>query len=141
MDSEDNIFTSEEWKGCLAQRERVAREFVGHMRARVFCVRMSRGGRKNDNYYLHRNKTVSQWRQDIRNYCSASEAGKEGCQTGGDVETAFNCYLENLGYIEVHELVADLWQGKVIEDGQQARMTDDKDQEDWPDGFILHMGD
>ena len=117
-------------------RERVARALVAHMNAQVFQVDMWTERYAEEQYYIHRSKLVHQWREDIKAFCTEKEKDSDG------IVRKFRAYMESLGYVEVSDLVADLWQCKVVMVNGQAMLTDRKDNEDWPDGFIGHgLGD
>jgi len=133
---EQNFFVSKEWKEFLVKQEQKARAFVSQLHAHVFEVAMLNGDHFNISYYVHLDKTVAQWREDIRKFCRSWTEKDDDGRGSDSILNAFNSYMHELDYEEVGDIVADLWQGKVVVESGIARITDDKDQEDWPDGFI-----
>src|SRR5262245_51245648 len=94
---------------------------------RIFNLRIDRQLR----LYIHHDKTTAQWREDVR-------AFRDKVVTTGDyahdrVVSELSGHLQKLGYSEVVDVVADVFEGRVS--STEAKIVDDPDHFDQEDGF------
>jgi hypothetical protein len=83
---------------------------------------------------IHTNKTVEEWRSDLRGFISKSQIthDKDGCAN----DDVFNSLIEKLrdaGYVEVNDIVADVYEGRTAV--YSAGVVDDPAHEEQSDGF------
>jgi hypothetical protein len=96
---------------------------------RIFKIALNLGGCHEEHYWVHPNKTVPQWREDLRAFYRDKTFSHESCGvvSGWSSDDLFNKlfqHLENLGYIELDDAVADVYEGRVTNDS--ARLVDDE---------------
>jgi hypothetical protein len=83
---------------------------------------------------IHHNKSVEDWRADIRRY--VSEIKHLRSKTGWANDEVFNEMVEKLrkaGYFDVTDVVADVYEGRVAV--YSAGIEDDPAHEEQADGF------
>jgi hypothetical protein len=115
----------------LHDRARPVYESLARLGIRVFEVSV-----KPDNarlHWIHPNKTVEQWRSDIREFRSSSEREDRDGGAECDVWNALAWHLRELGYIEIDDIVSDVYEGRIT--NERARLVDDPVHEEQADGF------
>ncbi|MBJ6751063.1 hypothetical protein [Geomonas anaerohicana] len=84
--------------------------------------------------YIHENKTVKEWREDISRFIS--EINHHRDESGHAEDEVFNRVMSKLdeaGYIEVADLVADVYEGRIAV--YTAGVVDDPAHDEQADGF------
>lgn len=84
--------------------------------------------------YIHSNKTVKEWREDIRRFIS--EISHRRDRSGRAEDEVFNqmmSKLDDAGYLEVTDIVADVYEGRIA--AYSAGVEDDPSHEEQADGF------
>lgn len=84
--------------------------------------------------YIHGNKTVKEWREDIRRFIS--EINHRRDKSGHAEDEVFNqmtSKLNEAGYIEVADIVADVYEGRIA--AYSAGVVDDPAHDEQADGF------
>lgn len=84
--------------------------------------------------YIHANKTVKKWREDIRKFISEinhrrSKAGR----AEDDVFNELTSKLYEAGYVEVNDVVSDVYEGRIA--SYSAGIEDDPAHDEQADGF------
>lgn len=84
--------------------------------------------------YIHANKTVKEWREDIRRFIS--EINHRRSRAGRAEDDVFNELTSRLyeaGYVEVNDVVADVYEGRIA--SYSAGIEDDPAHDEQADGF------
>lgn len=84
--------------------------------------------------YIHANKTVKEWREDIRRI--VSEINHRRSRSGRAEDDVFNGLTSKLyeaGYVEVNDVVADVYEGRIA--SYSAGIEDDPAHDEQADGF------
>lgn len=104
---------------------------------RIFNVCLDPNGtRRTDWLWIHHDKTTEQWREDIRAFIESSERSDDDETRGradDDVHNALGDHLRSLGYAEVGDVAADVFEGRVT--NHRARLAHDPAHEEQADGF------
>jgi hypothetical protein len=116
-------------------------EMLAQMGVRIFSIRLSGNGTTDPTYgqyfWIHSDKTVDEWRNDLRGFYRPQNADAVFCNSNGfsedDVFNELFSHLHNLGYIEIEDIVADSFEGRVT--NEKARLVDAPDHEEQKDGF------
>lgn len=84
--------------------------------------------------FIHTNKTVKEWRSDVKGFISKSQITDD--KDGGAGDDVFNLLMKNLndvGYVEVGDIVADVYEGRTAV--YSAGVVDSPAHEEQVDGF------
>jgi len=84
--------------------------------------------------FIHTNKTVEEWRSDVKRFTSKPQITDD--KDGGADDDVFNLLMEKLtdaGYVEVSDIVADVYEGRTAV--YSARVVDSPAHEEQTDGF------
>jgi hypothetical protein len=84
--------------------------------------------------FIHSNKTVKEWREDIRRFIAEISHRRE--RSGRAEDEVFNqmmSKLDDAGYIEVTDIVADVYEGRIA--AYSAGVEDNPAHEERADGF------
>lgn len=83
---------------------------------------------------IHTNKTVEEWRSDLRGFILKFRItdDKDGC-ANDDVFNSLMDKLRDAGYVEVNDIVADVYEGRTAV--YSAGIVDGPAHEEQPDGF------
>lgn len=100
---------------------------------RIFAVRLMVNGKPEVQHWIHSNKTVSQWRDDMRYFVASSRRNCEEGWACSEVWNALYTHLHSLGYQEIDDVVADVYEGRIT--NNSAMLVDDPDHEEQKDGF------
>lgn len=115
---------------------------------RVFGMSISGSHSEDYVFFIHANKTVQQWRKDVRDYVDQSLFEDKVSEPTRDEEGGFSIvggdakddvlngiydHLINLGYVEISDVVADVYEGRVAT--TEACLVDDPVHVDQNDGF------
>ncbi len=100
--------------------------------ARIFCIRLSTDHGREDHFWVHPNKTMPEWRADLRELLGKKFDDEKGWANNG-VLNAMYLRLSNMGYHEIVDVVADVYEGRISNDS--ACLVDDPDHENQADGF------
>jgi hypothetical protein len=122
-----------EWQENIELRARqMYRELALH-NIRIFCLSLRKDGRCERQYWLHDGKSVSEWRQDIRFFMENGDMQDDEGYADDSVYNALGNHLRELGYAEVHDVVVDVFEGRVT--NHSAKLTHDPAHDEQPDGF------
>ena len=94
---------------------------------------MKSGGKYEIQNWIHDSKTVVEWREDIREFLEAGDKFDEDGRADDRVHNALMNHLRSLGYAEVEDVVADVFEGRIT--NRQARIEHDPAHEEQADGF------
>ncbi len=84
--------------------------------------------------YVHSGKTVKEWREDIRRFISEINHRRDrGGRAEDEVFNELTSKLDEAGYIEVNDVVADVYEGRIA--SYSAGIEDDPAHEEQADGF------
>ncbi len=101
---------------------------------RIFRIDLqSTGYQKEEAYWIHPSKTVKEWREDIGAFCQKDYIDHEKGWADTDVFNAFYLYLHNLGYIELCDVVADVFEGRIT--NEAAKLVGNADHDAGGEGF------
>lgn len=100
---------------------------------RIFAVRLNNDSKRELTHWIHHNKTVSQWRDDMRQFVLSSSRSDDEGWACSEVWNGLFSHLQKLGYHEVNDVVADVYEGRITNNA--ARLVDDPDHEEQSDGF------
>lgn len=101
---------------------------------RVFVIHLNSGTRDyNATYLIHPNRTVAQWREDIRSFQRTAESHDPDGSSSDGIFNGLYRHLEQLGYLFLHDVVADVYEGRVT--NLRSTLIDDPDHEEQPTGF------
>jgi len=84
---------------------------------------------------IHLNKKVSEWRDDVRAVISEANAtcdSKDGMLVD-DLRNKVRSLLRGRGYVEIHDVVADVFEGRIAV--QDAIIVDDPSHDVQENGF------
>jgi hypothetical protein len=123
----------QEWMKDISLRaKQIHRELANHG-MRIFCVDLANHGNPRKWLWVHDQKTVHEWRQDIRFAIEHSEMQDEDGRASDSVFNALGNHLRELGYAEVADVVADVFEGRIT--NNSAKLTHNPAHEDQADGF------
>jgi hypothetical protein len=98
---------------------------------RIFALRLG-GHRRETMLYIHPDKSTAQWRKDLGDFRDHSE--RETSDWADDrVWNDLTSYLTGLGYCQVEDVAADVFEGRIA--ATVAKLVDDPDHEEQEDGF------
>jgi len=110
---------------------------------RIFMVRLSECVKGRDEiYFIHPSKTTEGWRKDLRGFLGMTytdpiddedEDPTEGGWAADKPVNELYKYMCNLGYVELCDVVADVYEGRFT--NEKCRIVDDPDHEEQKDGF------
>ena len=113
-------------------KEQKIHQKISQHGVRIFAVRiMSTYGRDYE-LWMHENKTVEEWRADVRNFIKDEYASSNGWAED-KVLNSFSRYLNKLGYVEALDVAADVFEGRV--NNVRAQIVDHPDHDEQTDGF------
>ena len=98
---------------------------------RIFGL-MIRGQSRHETWWLHDSRTVDEWRRDVAEARGRLFADPDGW-ADDQVFNAVHDALRSLGYVEVEDVVADVFEGRIA--CESARLVDDPEHEEQPNGF------
>ena len=105
---------------------------------RIFALRLNdRTYGRDYEYWIHR-KTVEQWREDVSKFRDSSLRTCEEGWANVKVWNDLYKYLHDLGYIEIADVVADVFEGRITCDS--SRIIDDPDHDDIQKDGFGHFG-
>ncbi len=115
--------------------ERVAHQKLADVGVRIFMIRMSgHSYPRDEKLWLHPNKTTPQWRADLTDFLERSERTTDPEDSSEDaIFNALYKHLQDLGYIEVEDVVSDVYEGRITH--EHARIVPDPDHEEDVTGF------
>jgi len=109
---------------------------------RIFVMRLG-GHSREERYFIHPDKTTEQWRKDVAEFRNNSVRGQTYAQAGETLEDTWadnrvwndlNDYLHKLGYVDIGDVAADVYEGRIA--SLTAKLVDDPDHDDiQADGF------
>lgn len=84
--------------------------FLSSKGVRIFALSIG----SDRTLYIHPNKTVSEWRADVRRFISeiGQVKDKEG-YADDDALSALSAKLHDSGYFDVEDMVADVYEGRI----------------------------
>ena len=84
--------------------------------------------------FVHISKTVRAWRSDVKSILSEVQgtADQDG-HAGDEVRNTLFSRLRDAGYVEVTDVVSDVYEGRIAT--ESASIVDDPDHECQADGF------
>ena len=83
---------------------------------------------------IHPNKTVSEWRSDVRTFISEiGNAHDEDGNADGKVFDALMVRFHDAGYFDVDDIASDVYEGRIAK--YNAGIQDDPAHEEQSDGF------
>jgi len=107
--------------------------------ARIFCLRLSTNQGREETYFVHPKKTTPEWRVDMQKFIDSNRfVDDPGGWASDDVFNALNTYLFTLGYYEVADVVADVFEGRIT--NEAARLVDDPEHDDIQANGFGHFG-
>lgn len=84
--------------------------------------------------YIHANKTVKEWREDIKKFISEiNHRRNRAGRADDDVFNELTSKLYEAGYVEVNDVVADVYEGRIA--SYSAGIEDDPAHDEQADGF------
>ena len=108
--------------------------------ARIFCFRLFSSERgREEHYWVHPKKTTPEWRAEVQKFLDSNRFVDDA--NGGaadDVFMAFSTYLFTLGYCEIGDVVADVFEGRIT--NEAARLVDDPEHDDAQANGFGHFG-
>jgi len=111
-------------------------EKLKSVNVRIFALRLS-GHRRETLLYIHPDKTTPQWREDVSRFRDRSE--RETNDWADDrVWNDLTNYLAGLGYCQVEDVAADVFEGRVS--ATVAKLVDDPDHDDIQKDGFGHFG-
>ena len=116
----------------MVARARAMHELLARQGVRIFALSSD----PNDaavTHWIHDAKTVEQWREDVRGFLAAAPVTDADGWASDKVFNALSAHLDSLGYLEVDDVVADVFEGRIT--NESARFVDAPAHEDQPDGF------
>jgi len=84
--------------------------------------------------FIHTSKTVEEWRADLKGFISKSQITDD--KDGGAADDVFNLLMERIsdaGYVEVGDIVADVYEGRTAL--YSAGVVDAPAHDEQADGF------
>ena len=116
-------------------KEKEVYELMAAQGIRIFMMRLGGGGYPyEDKMWIHPNKTATEWRADVRAFLQTSYRDTTPENWASDaVYNDLYGHLQNLGYHEIEDMVADVYEGRVT--SERARIVDNPDHEEQSDGF------
>lgn len=133
-DGDDGPFDFDEWIAPLRVRAGQLYRALAAQGIRIF--NLSLGPHERKWHWMHDQKSVEAWRADVREFLASDEAtgdDAEGGHAGSGVINSLAHHLRSLGYVEVDDVVADVFEGRITD--ERARLTHDPLHEEQPDGF------
>ncbi len=83
---------------------------------------------------IHVSKTVEEWRNDLKSIIAELQNVKdEDGYSNDDVYNALFQKLRDIGYIDIHDIVSDVYEGRISVNS--ASICDDPAHEDQLNGF------
>ena len=112
-------------------------KLLADQNVRIFAIQLHSSYGREKEYWIHPSKTVQEWREDIQKfttekYCIDHEKG--GAED--DILNMFLLYLHRLGYVEMMDVVADVYEGRVAYEA--AKIVPNPDHSEDVDGFGHH---
>jgi hypothetical protein len=84
--------------------------------------------------FIHPSKTVEVWRQELRGFISElQDLTTEDGRSDDEIHNALFGKLRNAGYIEVTDVVSDVYEGRIAVNS--ASICDDPSHDSQSDGF------
>ena len=110
-DDSRRVQAFEEWIAGIHRRgKQVFTELARH-NIRVFRLSLRSGARYEHHYWIHDEKTSEEWRQDIRFALENGEKQDEDGYADDDLTNALFNHLRQLGYSQIDDVVADVFEG------------------------------
>jgi hypothetical protein len=102
---------------------------------RIFQLTLRSGNTYDRAFFIHPCKTVLEWREEVREFCGEvfEEEPGQFPSGGDDARNGLFRHLESLGYVEISDVVADVFEGRFT--NERSRLVDDPNHEDQLDGF------
>lgn len=104
---------------------------------RIFALRLHGGAYQRDEMlWIHPNKTAEQWRADMKAFLETSTRTTDIFGDDDATDDVFNAlynHLRSLGYMEVVDVAADVYEGRVV--SQRSHVAPDPDHEEDATGF------
>jgi len=85
-------------------------------------------------FWIHPDKTTAQWREDLTACLGEKKTDGYYCATDTIFNDVFNKF-HSLGYIELNDVVSDIFEGKVKGDKEVAQIAPDPQHEEDTTGF------
>jgi len=105
-------------------------ELLANQGIRIFVLTLG----SDSTAYIHIQKTMKEWRSDIKNFISEIDCSKDVSGFADDnVFNTLNCKLHEAGYIEVTDVAADVYEGRIAV--YSAGIEDDPAHAEQADGF------
>lgn len=124
----------EEWLESIQRRGKQIFTQLAHHNIRIFRLSLrSKGGKYDDYYWIHDEKTSEEWRQDIRSALDNNEKQNEDGYADGDLFNGLFNHLRQLGYSQIDSVLADVFEGRIS--NCHAKLEHCPRDEDQPDGF------
>ena len=95
---------------------------------RIFSIRLQSSYGHEIEHWIHPTKTVKEWREDISQFLIKVYDDED------DLFNAFYDYLHKLGYVEMMDVVADVFEG-AVQVGLKAQILPDPEHEEDETGF------
>ena len=105
---------------------------------RIFHLRLSGAvyGHEVETLWIHPNKTSEEWRGDVTAFKRDSERDKDGAESR--LRNDLNKHLTDLGYVEVVDVVADTYEGRITD--EKCRIVPDPDHDNPQQDGFGHFG-
>jgi hypothetical protein len=101
---------------------------------RIFLAKLTRGGLREERFWIHRNRTTAEWRTDLQGFIDRSRhVDREAGWATDGVENGLGSWLADRGYVELMDVVDDVFEGRITCD--EARIVPDPEHEEDVTGF------
>jgi len=100
---------------------------------RIFALQINCSSKRETKHWIHHNKTVAQWRDDVRQFVLSSFRTDDEGWACSEVWNGLFSHLHKLGYHEIDDVVSDVYEGRITNNA--SRLVDDPDHENQKDGF------
>ena len=119
--------------GELRERAGEIHKTLAKQNIRVFCPALKSGGKYKTKHWIHDSKSVAEWRADVRVFLEACDERDEEGWADDHVHNTLSGHMMSLGYVEVDDIVADVFEGRIT--NSRAKIEHYPAHDDQPDGF------
>lgn len=101
---------------------------------RIFKINLGDGCNREEYFFIHPSKDVPTWRKDLQSFINHSKASDtEDGWADSKVSNNLMQHLHNLGYIELDDVISDIYEGRIAVD--RACIVDNPDHDEQSNGF------
>lgn len=101
---------------------------------RIFKIKLGNGCNREEQFWIHSCKTVAGWRRDLQTFIELSkQSDKDEGWADSKVSSALYQYLHDLEYIELDDVIADIYEGRIAV--TKARIVDEPEHGEQESGF------